>query len=262
MTDTKTLLNSPRSKIDRANRHIDELRQRSVPLDRALYELANPGKKERASIIHLYATRYRVTFRPKQNIPEIFAGIIGDAFNNVREAFDYTAAAVVDTWGNRPAGPLYFPITKRKDLVSHSGFTAIEKAVPGFAEFFLKEIRPENGPNEHLWDFYALHKDAKHNDYVPVVTVVDISPINAKIGSNTFKNCAVGFPATGPCILFDSDLPITMQDNFRTSVDIKFGKGTAFENEPVIPTLTQISQLASETLDWLASLIRKVKNIN
>lgn len=261
MTDTKALLNSPRSKIVRANRHVDELRQRSVPLDRSLYELSNPGQKERRSVIDLYPTRYRVTFRPKQNIPETFAGIIGDAFNNIREALDYAAVAVVDTWGERPKGPLYFPITKRKDLVSHTGLAAIEKAVPGFAELFLKEIRPENGPNEHLWDFYSLHRDGKHNDFIPVVTVVDISPINASIGGVTLNNCAVGFPATGPCVLFDAEIPIAMQDNFRTSVDIKFGKGTAFENEPVIPTLTQVSQLASETLNWLASLIKKVKNI-
>ncbi len=262
MTDTKTLLTGPRSKIERANRHIDELRQRSVPLDKSLYELSNPGQKERRSVIDRFPTRYRVTFRPKQNIPETFAGIIGDAFNNIREAFDYTAAAVVDTWGERPDGPLYFPITKRKDLVSHTGLSAIEKAVPGFAELFLKEMRPENGPNEHLWDFYLLHRDGKHNDFVPVVTVVDISPINAKIGGATIRNCAVGFPVTGSYVLFDSDTPIALQNNFRTSVDVKFGEGTAFENKPVIPTLKQISQLASETLDRLASLIKKVKNVN
>jgi hypothetical protein len=262
VTDTQTLLKNPRSKIDRANRHINELRQRSAPLDRTLYELANPGQKERASIIHLYPTRYRVTFRPKQNISETFAGIIGDAFNNIREAFDYTAAAVVDTWGKRPEGPLYFPITKRKDLVSHTGLSAIENAVPGFAELFLKEIRPENGPNEHLWDFYTLHRDGKHNDFVPVVTVADISPFNARTGNLNITNCAMGFDAARPSILVDSGTPITMQNNFKTSVDVKFGKGTVFENEPVIPTLTQISQLASETIDWLASLIKRVKNIN
>jgi hypothetical protein len=262
MTDTKTLLKNPCSKIERASRHIDEIRRRSAPLDRELYELSNPGVKERRSVIDRDPTCYRITFRPKKDIPETFAGIIGDAFNNIREAFDFTAVAIVDTWGTRPPGNLYFPITKRKDLVSHTGFSAIEKAIPGFAELFLKEIRPEDGPNEHLWDFYTLHKDGKHNDYVPVVTVVDIRPFSAASGGITVENCVVGFPATGPRVLFESHLPITMQDNFQTSVDVKFGEGTAFKDDPVIPTLTQISQLTSETIDWLATLIKRVKNID
>ena len=213
-------------------------------------------------MIDLHPTRYRVTFRPKEDIPGTFAGIIGDAFNNIREAFDYTAVAVVDTWGQRPPGNLYFPITKRKDLIAHTGFTAIEKAVPSFAKLFLKEIRPENGPNEHLWDFYTLHKDEKHNDFVPVVTVGEIRNINAIIGRIVMQNCGARFNAERPMGLFESHVLITMENNFQTSVEIKFGKGTAFENDPVIPTLTQISQLASETIDWLASLIKRVKNIN
>src|SRR5258708_251166 len=120
MTDTKALLNGPRSKIERANRHIDELRQRSVPLDKSPYELSNPGQKERRTVIDRFPTRYRVTFRPKQNIPETFAGIIGDAFNNIREAFDYTAAAVVDILGGGPDWALHFSICKQEKLVFHS----------------------------------------------------------------------------------------------------------------------------------------------
>src|SRR5260370_19464841 len=120
MTDTKTLLNGPRSKIERANRHIDELRQRSVPLDKSLYELSNPGQKVRRSVIDRFPTRYRVTFRPKQNIPETFAGIIGDAFNNIREAFDYTAAAGVDSWGHRPPWAPVFPITQPDKPLFHT----------------------------------------------------------------------------------------------------------------------------------------------
>src|SRR5260370_6399113 len=130
MTDTKTLLTGPRSKIERANRHIDELRQRSVPLDKSLYELSNPGQKERRSVIDRFPTRYRVTFRPKQNIPETFAGIIGDAFNNIREAFDYTAAAVVDTWGGGPHRPRDLPLTQWQHLRSHTRLSPIDKAVP------------------------------------------------------------------------------------------------------------------------------------
>jgi hypothetical protein len=255
----KPLFANARSKIQRANRHIDELRQRSSPLDRELYEISNPGVKEHATVIDRYPTVYRLKYRPKTDIAETFAGIINDAFNNIREAFDFAAVAIVDTWGGRPGGKLYFPITKRKDLVSHTGFTAIEQAVPGFAERFLKDVRPENGPNEHLWDFYTLHKDGKHNDYIPVVSLVVISNINISTSGMKVVDCTVGSDANCPVDIMQSRSPITIDDDFQTSVDVRFDKGNVFENEPVIPTLTQISELASGTLDWLDALVREVK---
>jgi hypothetical protein len=222
-----SILKNPRLKIQRANRHIDELRQRSSPLDRELYEIVIMGHpKKGPTVIHNYTTTVQITFRPKESIPEIFAGIIGDAVGNIREAFDHAASAIVDTWGTRPKGPLYFPITERKDLVSHTGFTAIEQAVPGFAELFLKEIRPENGPDERLWDFRTLNKDNKHNDFIPLVTVVGVNNINIVAGTNTFEDCGVSFDPTRPMVLFQADAPVTIGDDFETSIDVLFGERT------------------------------------
>jgi hypothetical protein len=261
MTNSKPLFSNARSKIQRANRHIDELSQRSSPLDRDLYEISNPGVKEHARVIDRYPTVYRLKYQPKVDIAETFAGIINDAFNNIREAFDFAAVAIVDTWGTRPDGPLYFPFAPRERLVAraHSGFTAIEKAIPGFAERFLKDVRPENGPNEHLWDFYTLHKDGKHNDYIPVVSLALISNINISSGGMKMVDCSVGSNANCPAGIMQSGQPITINDNFQTSVEVRFGQGNVFQNEPVIPTLTQISELARGTFDWLDALVREVK---
>jgi hypothetical protein len=72
-------------------------------------------------------------------------------------------------------------------------------------------------------------------------------------------DCMVGSDANCPVGIMQSRLPITIDDDFQTSVDVRFDKGNVFENEPVIPTLTQISELASGTLDWLDALVREVK---
>jgi hypothetical protein len=261
MTNSKPLFANARSKIQRANRHIDELRQRSSPLDRDLYEISNSGVKEHARVIDRNPTVYRLKYRPKVDVAETFAGIINDAFNNIREAFDFSAVAMVDTWGERPEGPLYFPFAPRERLVAraHSGLIAIEKAVPSFAKRFLEDVRPEDGPNEHLWDFYTLHKEGKHNDYIPVVSLTWIRNINISSGGMKIANSSVGADADCPTIIMQSVQPITISDDFQTSVDVRFGQGNVFQNEPVIPTLTQISELASGTLDWLDSLVREVK---
>ena len=249
----KNIISGPISKIKRANRHIDELRQRTTPLDRSLYEITNG--KEYETVLHMYPTKFDVTYRPKENIPETLAAIIGDSVGNVRAALDHLASGIVREWGTPSQGPLYFPLAPRKDLVSHTGLAAIEQALPGSEKLLLDQIRPSNGPNEHFWDFYTLNKDDKHNFFIPTVVAVTVDNINARIGTNTWTNCAVGFDAARPAKLFRSDLPISISDNFETTVDVKFGKGTPFENEPVIPTLLQISQVVMETINAFERLM-------
>ena len=41
------------------------------------------------------------------------------------------------------------------------------------------------------------------------------------------------------------------QRNGYPSVEIKFGKGEAFEDEPIIPTLRELAELVGSTIDKL-----------
>jgi hypothetical protein len=251
-------MQGPRSKVQRAYRHIDEIKQRSAPLDRDLYEVSN--RLEHASVIHLKATRYKLAFRPKQDIPEVFGGIIGDAVSNLRSSLDYLANGIARAWIPSPP-KIYFPLAKREYLVSHAGLTTIEQAIPGSKKLFLDEIRPEGGAYERLWNFNALRNDDQHNDFIPAVTVVEVANINARIGTGIIRNLSSRFNAAHSHVFFDSHVPVATDDNFNTAIDVKFGQGTIFENEPVIPTLTQIAQMVGETLDWFEGLVRREKKI-
>jgi hypothetical protein len=251
------ILSGPRSKIKRANRHIDELRERTTPLDRTLYEITN--RRERETVLNLYPNRFQVTFRPKENIPDALAAIIGDTVGNLREALDHLASGIVRQWGTSIAGALYFPVTPRKDLIAHTGLAAIEQALPGSKKLLLEEIRPDDGPNEHFWDFYTLNKDDKHNFFIPTVTVGEIRGLNANVGGNIFNNCLFGFNAARPQIIFDSPVPIAISNNFDAIVDVKFGEGTPFKDEPVIPTITQISEVVAEAINAFGRLIDATK---
>jgi hypothetical protein len=151
---------------------------------------------------------------------------------------------------------IHFPAAPRKDLSAHSSLAPIEQALPGFKKLLLEEIRPENGPNEHLWSFTELNNDDKHNDFVPVVTVVGINNVNANIGGVMMRNCGISGDAARPIKIGRAPTPITMQNNFKTAVELKFGKGTAFENEPVVPTLVQVSEVVSEALNAIERLVR------
>jgi hypothetical protein len=151
---------------------------------------------------------------------------------------------------------IYFPAAPRKDLPAHFSLAPIEQALPGFKKLLLEEVRPENGPNEHLWSFTKLNNDDKHNDFIPVVTVIAINNVNAKIGGVTMQNCAISGDAARPIKIARAPTPITMQNNFEAAVEVKFSKGTAFEDEPIVPTLFQISEIVSETLNAIERLCR------
>jgi hypothetical protein len=95
------------------------------------------------------------------------------------------------------------------------------------------------------------------NLILPTVAVAAIKNINAQTDGGTMSDCCVGGNAANPINLIQSNTPITVQQNFQTFVDVKFGNGTPFENEAVVPTLTQIAGIVSHALDEFESLIRQ-----
>ena len=243
-------------KVKGADSNIDRLRRMTAPLDRSLYEIVMEEK--RGPVIHLNPPiYYELTYRPKEPIPETLANIIGHAFGDLRSALDYIARRIVHAGITNfdPKKLIYFPAAPRKDLPAHASLATIEQALPGFKKLLLDEIRSENGPNEHLWSFTDMNNDAKHNDFVPVVTMLSINNINAQIGGVLLKNCAISGDAARPIHIGRAPTPITIKNDFQTSVEVKFSKGTAFENEPVIPTLLQVSEVVSETLNAIQRLV-------
>jgi hypothetical protein len=183
------ILKGPRLKIQRANRHIDELRERTNPLDRELYEFGVFHEPD--SVIHARATHYQLAYRPKESIPEAFAAIIGDAVGNCRAALDHLASAIVRELSSSQ-GKIYFPITKRESLAAHNSLPAIEQALPGTTKLLLNDVRPAGGPNETFWDFYSINNDDKHNFFIPVVNVADIVDVNARyVGARPYSRTAV-----------------------------------------------------------------------
>jgi hypothetical protein len=246
-------------KIKGANSNIDQLRKLTVPLDRSLYEIR--VEKKSGPFIYLNPpSHYELTYRPKEPIPETLANVIGHAFGDFRSALDYLAKriGIARIPGFDPEKPFYFPAAPRKDLPAHSSLAPIDKAIPGFEKLLLEEIRPENGPNEHLWTFADLNNYTKHSDFIPVVTALEVVNINAKFGESTFENCRIGGNAASPKKIIRSPWPIAIENNFKTTVEVTFGKGTSFENESVIPTLLQISEIVSETLKAIERLIKSL----
>ncbi|MFN7398523.1 MAG: hypothetical protein ACK5SX_05540 [Sandaracinobacter sp.] len=258
MAVSPDVLIGPRLKVKRAYCHIDELIAKTSPLSKEWYSV-----RVQRHIVppNAQPSGFALRYLPLEPIAEMVALIIGDTVHNLRGALDHLATGIRNSSKWKSTG--HFPMRqKRKDLISKDGtpiedLEAIEAALFGSVDLILDKIRPTNGANEPFWAFHVLDNDDKHNLILPTITVASITNINARFGGSVIQDCGMGGDATKPMNIVLSAAPIAIDNNFYASVDIKFGKGTPFENEPVIPTLTQIAAIVTDTLDQFESLIRK-----
>lgn len=249
------LLTGPRLKVKRANSHIDELRLRTNPLSSDWYTLS--VNKVRAHAIEAQPSRFELTYRPKEPIPELLAIIVGDAIHNLRSALDHLAGGIIRTLCDPPKDLRpHFPMHPNwEHLKTDRSLAAIEQALPGSKKTLLEEIRPANGVNERLWGFNDLSNLDKHNLIIPSIAVTQIIG-SFRTGTSTFTNCGGGSDATKPSVLISSNAPIIVDKDFQTTVDVRFGEGKhPFKNEAVISTLFQIRDIVSETLNAFERLI-------
>lgn len=262
MTVSPNVLIGPRLKVQRAYRHIEELRSITNPLHRDWYVIAfvpytfPPNTKP---------TKFGYEYRPTKPIAEILALIIGDAVHNLRTALDHLATGIARTAD--ASAEIHYPMCKaREDLIArpgaklsgaHKALGAVEQALPGATKLILDEIRPANGPNDSLWGFHPLDNDDKHNLLIPTVSVTSVDNLNCVIGTNRIMGGNIGGDATKPIRLIRSDVPFSINDDFYTSVEVKFGQGGPFENDPVVSTLTQIAGLITHTINKFENLINQ-----
>jgi hypothetical protein len=243
------ILISPRLKVQRAYRHVDELASLTQPLSPSLYSVdfktsgSRPDGEDATSSL---------TYRPKEPIPETLALVIGDAVHNFRTALDHLATAIV------PGKATYFPIAPaRKDFVTAPILSAMEQALPGAKSLLTDKIRPENGPNERLWSFNSLDRDDKHNSLLPVVTVAEITGFQIiQRGRVIDQGGRYRGDATQPINILMAYGPIAIRGDYETTVEVRFGQGSSFEGEPVVETLMSIGDLVTETLNEFECLIR------
>ena len=254
MAVSPDVLISPRLKVERAYRHIDELRSVTQPLSRDFYEIAT---NDHTFFPDFNKWGFSADYRPVKPIPELLALIIGDAVHNLRSALDHLATGICRSV--RPGAKEHFPIhPKRQNLETAPALASIEEAIPGAKKTFLEKIRPQDGPDEALWRFNDLNNDDKHNLLIPTVTVAEVTGIDARNAGFEMANYVRVGDGARPLnilVVLNPVAPVTINYNATVAVNVSFGSGLAFENEPVVPTLTQIAGIVSHTIDEFETLI-------
>lgn len=247
------VMESARLKVQRANRHIDEISADQSAMPKHLFDLV---VAHRSVALLAQPDGDFLRYYPKQSVSKHFGAIVGDTVNNLRESLDFWVNSAALCVG--PKRKLHFPFSQeRKDLGASKNFGLLKKAFPEAARFVEEKIEPCRDTNLYLWAATSLCNDNKHNDFVPVVSAAQIHAKSITFGTNSINGMSVGGNADQPIRVIHAPFrSISIEGNLNISAEATFPKGAIFEGQAVVPTLTHMSRIVSQTLDTLENFIR------
>jgi hypothetical protein len=238
MTNPKQTFKDARSKAQWAKHHIYELvGEYRALLDSNLTRLTieddfEPGT-QRVKIVRI------------AEFPPSIPLIIGDAVHNLRTAFDYIMVAITGLdWIALPVG------RTRDDIISKSAhYRTIEATFPDLATFIVDEIQPYHRGQFRLWELSELDRIDKHRLILPTINQthrlgMDVEDQSGNRSTNIWFTAGDRFSTTRT---FPG--PVKVHHEGRTALSISFGPGTPLENNPVLETLDEFSELALQAIE-------------
>jgi hypothetical protein len=249
-----------RSKIERANRHIDDLDaacrsfQGSDSYGVSPKPAANGGERV-----------YSVDF--VRDVPTGIPLIAGDAIHNLRSALDYLAMQLIlagPSGGDRSLdSEVFFPITdsaqgldKRLKKLRGTGPGGI---FGGGVEDAIRACEPySGGKGGDLWVLHELNIRDKHRLLITAALGFRdgaMIPEFRFAGPDfLFKVGGKSFPLKqGDVLLRVRDLEIRQDPRF--GIAVAFGESGVVDGEPAVPTLRHLSRRVGEVVDQFAGFL-------
>jgi hypothetical protein len=197
--------------------------------------------------------------------------IIGDAIHNIRSALDIAYFSLVKQVGDPTDWTQFKFFSDRNHLVTSLRGGVLKRA-PDIVDRLADEIRPYRAKDNSILALHDLDIADKHMLVLPTLPVTKVRlrkvVINGGIVSGMrFEDLTVTVREGGIADLvgfgFDgsADMKIDIQGDRQATFTVLFGKGQPLENDPVIPTLTQLSQLVSTIIDKFAKWVAERKTI-
>jgi len=236
----KPLFYSARLKIKRANQHIQELVRVLHAFPQA--DVHHIGIEEDAK-----TAGSALKLEIADNILDDIPLIIGDAIHNLRTALDHVAYELVTLSGGTPTYHTKFTIGEtRKETVTALG-GVIQGVGLDILTCIIEYVQPYRGGNDALYALHTLDIADKHRLLVPIFTTVEMEIVTRSHGQSFGYLAFVITPSEKtPMIRNFSRSKIESYSNPMLRVIFEGVEG--FKNQPVIPTLLQLSQLVSHTI--------------
>jgi hypothetical protein len=225
------ILSASRSKIARAQKHIQELQD-----EIAEYIASSPVsiKTEPFEMAGKHGFKFRTEFRGP---PQHLSPIIGDIFHNLRSALDLAACECVRANGNSDAN-VYFPFCDDPDFLPDMiKKRNLHRASQSIVDY-IASLRPYKGGNIGLRAIHDLNVRDKHAAIIPALVNIG-GPIIEMWDDEGNHN---------PRIITDPNKP--------SELSVVFPHDTALANQQIVETLHGLVGLLSEILDTLAGMLK------
>lgn len=260
-------LDGPRRKIERAKKHIQELRlELQAFFDTRPYVVGTKRSPETRQLIY-YLIDVRQT-------PAMIPVIAGEVLQNFRSALDHLAYQLVLIGTGQP-GPfphVYFPIFDSAEKYEAGKMRQI-RGMRQEAIDALDALKPYGGGNEVLWRIHRLNNVDKHRLLITVgsaFTGLDIAPHMMSLVAKTLPKDFEGIPVLPAIFLRPADrlFPLKAGDElFIDHPDAEVNEQTQFrfdvalsetgivEGEPLIKALEEMSDTVDSLFPAFAPLV-------
>lgn len=231
-------------KIERANQHINEFNTDLF----AFFKTGAGGVR----IDHDFAGRETLVLDAKP-LPKIIPLILGDAIHNLRAALDLMACEIVTNAGGTPTKYCSFPIRDtRQELVSTVSGGEIKIAGSDICDLITDVIKPYIGGNDPIWGLNKIDIIDKHRLLIPTVGIVQVSGVcGHDDNNNTFTNITLVVDSGGRLNAIAMGGKMHITNYGQPSFGVFFPKDSAFEGQPIIPTLHQLAQVVSGVIETI-----------
>lgn len=258
-------------KINRANRHIDEVQANiSSFIDDNLSRVTPERDAD---------GRFRIRFDPAP-LPADIPLAIGDAFHAMNTSLDYVIWGILDAVG-MASNSVHFPCNESRDFLRKSFMEArpnaanpdeytkagnnrkLMVAFPSIVDAILCKIEPHAGGRLGIWEIRKADTIDKHQLLIPAIYSIEFSMIEFRdTNSNrSMSASSITIPASGSRII---DLPIF--DGKTAKIEIEYqNKPTlhvgfsesreVFPGQPVVAKLLQCLQSVKEAVEIIRGAV-------
>ena len=237
---------SARSKVKRANKHIDDLRAQLAAFSKSCLYLVFTKKDSDDGM-------FVATIRQTAAVPEDVPLLIGDAAHNLRAALDILMCDVLRHYKAVPSKHVKFPIFETRDqlVAAVKGGQVNRECPPSVSDTLINNLQPYvGGAGDSLLKLHDLDIQDKHILIVPVFTVTEVRDvvfIDTSGNSTIVRSLAIS--ESGEFNPMASSAEIKIEQYGSATTQVLFDKGCAFSGLKVIPALAELSQLVRAAIE-------------
>ncbi|HTD29784.1 MAG TPA: hypothetical protein VK660_10385, partial [Xanthomonadaceae bacterium] len=126
----------------------------------------------------------------------------------------------------------------------------LKAARPDLMDLIVDTIKPYKGGDDSLCGLNELDLDERHRPIVPVFAVTTLHTVSIRDqDNNVVKIGKLDIGARGEFSVPRTTGTVQVTNYASASFQALFDKGTAFEGQPVVPTLQRLSELVGGVVD-------------